>query len=391
MLRNRLGYCVLLACAVLFHIFFVGYLSFFLLAFLLLLPLLSLALTVPAVGRTEIRLRPPAACPEKGGEAVFRILLRNRFFLPVPCAKVRLCSVNSLCGEPLRETLMFPVDARADAAVEYRLRSRYAGKISVSLTDVRYYDFLGIFSFAKKLDGRAETFVPPSVFPLDIRLRPVENAPDGRTYSAVKPGDDPSEVFDVRPYREGDRLRSVHWKLSARLGELMVREFGLPLDCAVVLLLELLAPGPDVLETVLETAASVSHFLVENRVPHRIEWYDARRREYRSEPVADDDAFAAAFAEILSAGGYRDRPYASVCRGSRETARSGSRLICVTGDLTRETASLCERTGGAAVLYACEGGRPAGKELTGALAAAGAEVVPVRVGEIGESLSGLTL
>ena len=31
-------------------------------------------------------------------------------------------------------------------------------------------------------------------------------------------------VYDLRPYRAGDSLKQIHWKLTARVGELTVRE-----------------------------------------------------------------------------------------------------------------------------------------------------------------------
>lgn len=392
MLRNRLGYCFLLAAAVLFHIFFVGYLSFYLLVFLLVLPVLSFALTVPAAAGMRIFLEPAAGSAEKGQEAVFRIRLVNRFFLPVACVKLGLCSENSLCGRPVRETLTFPADAGRDTAVEYRVSPEYAGKITVSLRYAGCCDFLGLFSFRRKLDQTAEVFVPPTIFPLDVQLRPPATVPESETYSTVRPGDDPSEVFDIRPYRAGDRLRSIHWKLSARLGELMTREFSLPLDCSVLLVLELLAPGPAELEAVLETAASVSHFLAENRIPHRVEWYDVLREEYRSEPVADDDGLAFVLRGVLSSGVYRGRAYACACRNSLEMpVRPGSRLICITGSLAEEVVSLCQKSGGATVFCACGEPDPAAKRLADALTAGGSEFVAVRPAKITESLSGLTI
>jgi uncharacterized protein (DUF58 family) len=36
------------------------------------------------------------------------------------------------------------------------------------------------------------------------------------------------ELFGVREYRPGDPLRRIHWKSSARLGELVVREYEPP-------------------------------------------------------------------------------------------------------------------------------------------------------------------
>jgi uncharacterized protein (DUF58 family) len=37
-----------------------------------------------------------------------------------------------------------------------------------------------------------------------------------------------TELFGVREYRPGDSLRRIHWRLSARQGELVVREFEPP-------------------------------------------------------------------------------------------------------------------------------------------------------------------
>ncbi|MBR6322909.1 MAG: DUF58 domain-containing protein, partial [Lachnospiraceae bacterium] len=45
-----------------------------------------------------------------------------------------------------------------------------------------------------------------------------------RTVSA--PGDDASETYDIREYREGDRISRMHWKLSAKRDTLMLREFS---------------------------------------------------------------------------------------------------------------------------------------------------------------------
>ena len=41
-------------------------------------------------------------------------------------------------------------------------------------------------------------------------------APRGRSASG--------EDYDLRPFREGDSLRTVHWKMSAKRDELVTRE-----------------------------------------------------------------------------------------------------------------------------------------------------------------------
>ena len=39
---------------------------------------------------------------------------------------------------------------------------------------------------------------------------------------------DPSEIFDIRDYVPGDDIRTVHWKLSAKTGSLIVRQASDP-------------------------------------------------------------------------------------------------------------------------------------------------------------------
>jgi len=49
--------------------------------------------------------------------------------------------------------------------------------------------------------------------------------------------EDPFLIQGIREYRRGDPLRSIHWKASSRLGELMVREQGYSADRRIMVLL----------------------------------------------------------------------------------------------------------------------------------------------------------
>lgn len=83
------------------------------------------------------------------------------------------------------------------------------------------------------------------------------------------PGDE-QEVYGVRAWREGESLRPVHWKLSARRGRLLVREFrSEPLPpVRVVLSTVVLAPSPASARDrdPFEEAVSLAATLVEHHV-----------------------------------------------------------------------------------------------------------------------------
>lgn len=37
-------------------------------------------------------------------------------------------------------------------------------------------------------------------------------------------GDDPTEIYDIHKYQEGDQLKNIHWKLSARYQDILVKD-----------------------------------------------------------------------------------------------------------------------------------------------------------------------
>ncbi len=106
--------------------------------------------------------------------------------------------------------------------VTYRVRADVRGRYEIGPMGVRVSDPFGLV-----LLGRAfQTSVPLTVTPRTVRLPDISL---GGAFSGS--GDNRPRAFasgsaedvTVREYRRGDDLRRVHWRSSARIGELMVR------------------------------------------------------------------------------------------------------------------------------------------------------------------------
>ncbi len=106
--------------------------------------------------------------------------------------------------------------------VSYQLRSDLRGKFTVGPVRIRIADVFGLVELAADFAATSTLTVTPKVVPL-------VNSPttgswssdgEGRTRMTAAAGDD--DVIP-RPYRNGDELRRVHWRSTARYGELMVR------------------------------------------------------------------------------------------------------------------------------------------------------------------------
>jgi uncharacterized protein (DUF58 family) len=106
--------------------------------------------------------------------------------------------------------------------VSYQLRSDLRGKFGIGPLQIRIADVFGLVELTATFAAQNTLTVTPKVVPLvsASTTGSWSNDGDGRTRMTAAAGDD-----DVIPraYREGDELRRVHWRSTARYGELMVR------------------------------------------------------------------------------------------------------------------------------------------------------------------------
>lgn len=145
--------------------------------------------------------------------------------------------------------------------VSYPVPTRRRGVIQIGPLEVSRRDPLGLVSVVRRYGGAVTVWVRPRVHPIAAVPVGLSRSMDGRV-DRVPQG---SITFSaLREYVVGDDLRHVHWRTSARVGSLMVREHvDTSLPRLVVLLDDRAAvhrPGADgesTFEAACEAAASV--------------------------------------------------------------------------------------------------------------------------------------
>ena len=163
------------------------------------------------------------------------------------------CLVPALAPDGMAE-------ARYDLATERR-GTWPVGPLAVSVGDP-----FGLVERRVEVAGTARLVVHPRIHPvLALPGSPTREARHGSTSPARAPrGDD---FFALREYEVGDDLRRVHWRSTARQGDLMLRQDELRFGEVATVLLDTRAAAHhgDSFERALEVAASVAAALVEDR------------------------------------------------------------------------------------------------------------------------------
>ena len=122
-------------------------------------------------------------------------------------------------------------------SVSYQVRSDVRGRFEIGPMSVRVSDAFGLVELGRTF----RTTVPLTVTP---RTVPLPNIPLGGAWTGS--GDNRPRAFAtgsaedvaVREYRRGDELRRVHWRSSARVGQLMVRREEQPWQSRATLFLD---------------------------------------------------------------------------------------------------------------------------------------------------------
>ena len=202
---RRLAYLAAVVGCGLCYLTFGRWLLWVLLLGLLVLPAVSLLLSVPAI--RSIRLGVTGPDRVKVGEKA-ELLLMGTCDLPMPPFRGKIVLRNLRTGEKL------PYQEEAG------FTPKNCGGYAVEIEKGRVLDYLGLFSFPVRKKRNGKLLVPPEKCSLEVLPEELDLPPLRWKPSTQRMG----ENHELRPYRPGDSLNTVHWKLSAKTGALTVRE-----------------------------------------------------------------------------------------------------------------------------------------------------------------------
>jgi len=238
MLRSRILFALALAAAAVLAVSYedthVGFTLLYALLILCALCALSAALAPKLLAIHESVAQKTVF---KGEALCYTLAIHNRGPFPYPSAVYKFHAA----GLPEREDsseyeTCGPPDGRSR---EYTLRYPYRGVYELGLESVTVTDMLGLFTrtIRNKQPLRITVFPERDAsFGLAMRNEPQE-AIMRRDFF----GEDYSTIADLRKYTPADSLRKIHWKLSAKRGELIAKNFQNFEPDKTVLLLDTLA------------------------------------------------------------------------------------------------------------------------------------------------------
>ena len=293
MLFRRTIYLLALLGALLAQLFDVGYLAHYLFVLTLSLPLAGLALSLPAMLGCRPRLLPRHPQVQRGGRAAWLLILDNRFPLPLARASCRFQIQCATTGESRKlrkaEEGVFP-----GLAIPLSVSADHCGRLECRVRRIWVCDCLGLFALPVRPPHPAAVLVEPVPAQTDLPPVPAQKAlPVPRGFARA------GEDYELRDYRPEDSVRAIHWKLSAKRDQLIVREPLAGQQPLPVLIFDHLGP-PEALDESIDRVAGLSLAFQRRGQPHEIRWAHPVSGRTRRFVVADTPGWQRCLAAILS-------------------------------------------------------------------------------------------
>lgn len=224
----------------------------------------------------------------------FPVLVRceNDASLPTSRLRATVLLKDLWSGADLTAQGVFQLDGKEKGSLQLSFTPSYSGVYHVTLQGLECWDHLGLFRHREAVKDYTQTLcvLPenPERTLLELDLGREEG--DGGL-ARLRSGESPVETYDIRAYRQGEPVRRIHWKISVKKMELMVRELGEPMDAMNRIYLNLQASGKSERsqwENFLRTAYSFSLSLLSAQRPHFVCWVDIDQGTMAEYQVRDE-------------------------------------------------------------------------------------------------------
>jgi hypothetical protein len=156
---------------------------------------------------------------------------------------------------------------------------QYRGNYNIGVDCIYIMDFFGLIKIKYSFIETLKLLIYPSVE--EITSFPIKPVVFENTLSMEKTLlQDKSNMFEIRDYEHGDTLNQIHWKLSAKHGDLKTKNYSSSLQKKTLIFLDSQKMPFDTetnirLEDLLvESMVSIIHYLLIRQIPVQFLYFD---------------------------------------------------------------------------------------------------------------------
>lgn len=292
------------------------------------------------------KLNASMTLPSKELMAGEKITLKTHFHNPTKSLYPHLEFQNTLSGLISDEQVAdinFHLGPDEQFIDEATIQCKRRGVYTLGETNLLIKDVFNLYTFKKRIQAPLSL----KIFP---RIRPLN---DFSLQAGIQMGDlivddplfqDYSAIDSLRDYRDGDSVKRIHWRASAKQEHLVVKDFEFRGDAEVLLLIDQTlnqyrGDNYRILEdAIVELAVSISHFCLSNHIQTTFQHKTDKGYERIS---GASEAYLRSFLEsYINFQPNQKTSMVSMMNELRPTISQGTSIIILTPKINKELATL---------------------------------------------------
>lgn len=266
------------------------------------IPILSYLLNLFAKKHITVLFHVPTTVA-KNKSCYGELIIRNNSLIPVSNILCKVKATNRLTGNENISLLKLSAAAGEETKVRFEICSEYCGYLILETEKCCLLDWFGFLPVlcpayaAAKISVLPDTFVPGISLSLSATAKT-----DADSWSQTQKGNDMTEVFALRDYVPGDSLKQIHWKLSSKKQQLIVREPSLPVEKSLLIFWDKNTKSASAkeMDAMAECMVSVCQELLNQGITYTIGWTEEKLCVF--ETIDTDDQLLSAIPRMLKHG-----------------------------------------------------------------------------------------
>ena len=297
---------------------------YFLLGFELMVYLAAFCQALWLSQKVKVRVTLPETRVLRGESFQIRAELTNTSRFPIPQLMVRL----AVRVFPEKEELLLKgkimLDSEERGCLCFQMDSDHCGCLEIRPDQLMITDFMGAFQRRCRIDSeeKAVLFILPEALRGDREIPDAQGVFPDEDGDSEKRGSNAVDISEIRSYRKGDSLKLVHWKLSARWNDLMVKELLDPAEKLTWLYLNLkesphlpkVRRDPAAWDHFVETVAATSAMLLKMEKQHMVLWIDSLGSTVVRSRVSDETSLQEMLCRLLWTDSFLPRDFSPLLK-----------------------------------------------------------------------------
>src|SRR5574344_302250 len=226
--------------------------------------------------------------------------INKRSFYPFKMIYVSVEYQNRYSGKKISKLFKLELNDKRNQVNYFQIGKLHCGYTDIKIKSVYLYDLLGFMSLKlrQKFDPVAILVMPvPNNQRIELNQIPCISWDEETMFSNEKQNNNSNEIFDFREFRNGDSLNKVHWKLSIKADELMVREFNKVINTDVYVYVNL--DHTVNIDAMLENAITISYQLIREKYAFYLTWFDVEQMQLNRKLISKEEDIEICFMKIL--------------------------------------------------------------------------------------------